>query len=124
VYPAKLAENPVPAHQAFWAKKRASLQSKYPAFIEKDPDTETQYRQLFKVLCTIEDVAGYTPTAVGESAKWTAVVSTMEENRASYCKALSGKSLFSALYGTYTVALQELKALMNVSTTTGKSITP
>jgi hypothetical protein len=71
-----------------------------------------------KVLCTIEDVAGSTPTAVGEGAEWTAVVSTTEENWASYCKALSGKTLFSALYGTYTVALQELKALLKVSTTT------
>jgi hypothetical protein len=50
-----------------------------------------------------------------------AVVSTTEENWASYCKALSGKALFSALYGTYTVALQEIKALLKVSTTTPQS---
>jgi hypothetical protein len=93
------------------------LQSEYPAFIEKYPDADTQYRKLLKVLCTTEDVAGCTPTAVGESAEWTAVVSIMEEDWASYCKALSGKALFSALYGTYTVALQELKALLKVSTT-------
>jgi hypothetical protein len=100
------------------------LQSEYPAFIEKYPDTDTQYRQLFKVLCTIEDVASYTPTTVGESAEWTAVVSTMEVNWTNYCKALSGKTLFSALYGMYMAALQELKALLKVSTTTGESITP
>jgi hypothetical protein len=68
-------------------------------------------------LCTIEEVAGYTPTAVEESAEWTAVGTTKEENWASYCKALSGKTPFSALYGTYTVALQELKALLKVGTT-------
>jgi hypothetical protein len=113
-----MAEVPVPGYQAFWAKKRASLQSEYPAFIEKYPDADTQYRKLLKVLCTIEDVAGCTPTAVGESAEWTAVVNTTEENWATYCKALSGKAPFSALYGTYTVALQEIKALLKVSTTT------
>jgi hypothetical protein len=113
-----MAEDLVPGHQAFWAKKRASLQSEYPAFIEKYPDADTQNRKLLKVLCTIEDVAGSTPTAVGESAEWTAVVSTTEENWASYCKALSGKTPFKALYGTYTVALQELKALLKVNTTT------
>jgi hypothetical protein len=59
---------PVPGHEIFWAKKLASLQSDYPALIENYPDAYFQYRQLFKVLCTIEDVAGYTPTAVGESA--------------------------------------------------------
>jgi hypothetical protein len=37
----KMAEDPVPGHQAFWAKKRASLQSEFPAFIEKYPDTDT-----------------------------------------------------------------------------------
>jgi hypothetical protein len=116
------AEDPVPGHQAFWAKKRAPLQSDYPALIEQYPDADTQYRQLLKVLCTIEGVSGYTPTAVGESVEWTAVVSTAEENRVNYCKALSGKTLFSALYGTYTVALHELKALLKVSTS--KSITP
>jgi hypothetical protein len=55
----------VPGHQAFWAKKRASLQSEDPAFIEKYPDADTQYRKLLKVLRTFEDVAGCTPTAVG-----------------------------------------------------------
>jgi hypothetical protein len=64
------------------------------------------------VLCTIEEVAGYTHTVVGESAEWTAVVSTTEENLVSYYKALSGKTLFSALYGTYTVALEQLRALL------------
>jgi hypothetical protein len=103
----KMAEDPVPGHQAFWAKKCASLQSEYPAFIEKYPEADTQYRKLLKVLCTTEDVAGSTPTAVGESEEWTAVVSTTEENLASYCKALSGKTLFSALYGTNTGALQD-----------------
>jgi hypothetical protein len=62
-----MVEDPVPGHKAFWAKKRESLQSEYPAFIEKFPNTDTQYRKLLKVLCTIEDVAGCKPTAVGES---------------------------------------------------------
>jgi hypothetical protein len=39
----------------------------------------------------------------------------MEENRAKLCKGLDGKPLFSALYGTYTVTLNELKAVFKVS---------
>jgi hypothetical protein len=55
-----------------------------------------------------------------------------EENGANYCKALRGKPLFSNLYGTYTVTLQELKAVLKASTladqtnipkTTGKQTT-
>jgi hypothetical protein len=86
-----MAEDPVPGHQAFWAKKRASLQPEYPAFIEKYFDADTQYRELLKVLCTTEDVTRCTPTAVGESAEWTAIVSTNEETWASSRKVLSGK---------------------------------
>jgi hypothetical protein len=100
----KMAEDPVPGHQAFWAKKRASLQSDYHTHIEQYPKAVTQYRQLFKVLCTIEDVAGCTPISVGENAEWTAVVSTVKENRANYCKSISGRTHFSALYGTFTVS--------------------
>jgi hypothetical protein len=85
------------------------------------PDADTQYRQLFRVLCDIEDVAGYTPAVFGESAEWMAIVSATEENRINYCKALSGKTLFSALYGTYTVTLNDLKSILKASNSAGKT---
>jgi hypothetical protein len=69
-------------------------------------------------------VAEYTDAAVEESAEWTAVFNDAGENRVSYCKAQSGKAIFSALYGTYTVTLSELRALLKASTSAGKSITP
>jgi hypothetical protein len=72
-------------------------------------------KQLFKVLCDFEDVERYTPALVGDSEQWSSIVSAAEENRQSFCKALSGKTLFSALYGMYTVALQKLKALLKTS---------
>jgi hypothetical protein len=64
-----MAEDPGPGHQILSAKKCASLQSEYLAFIENYPDADTQYRKLLKVLCTIKDVAGCTPTAEGQSAE-------------------------------------------------------
>jgi hypothetical protein len=60
-------------------------------------------------------VAGYTPASVGESQAWNFIISTVEENRANYCKALSGKTHYSALYGTYAVILTELKGLLMAS---------
>jgi hypothetical protein len=66
---------------------------------------DQQYRRLFKIICDIEDVASYTPAAIGESAERTAIVSAPDDNKASYCKALTGKALFSVLYGTCTVTL-------------------
>jgi hypothetical protein len=110
-----MAAAPVPGYQAFWAEKRASLQAEYKNLIGNYPDADTQYRQPFKVLCNIEDVAGYTPAVVGESAEWTAIVSAAEENRTNFCKSLSGKTLFSALYGTYTVTLNALKSILKAS---------
>jgi hypothetical protein len=85
--------------------------------VGQHPDAEQQLRQLFKVLCDIEDVAGYTPASVGESEQWSSIVSTVEENCANFCKALSGKTLYRALYGIYTVTLNELKGLLKTRTT-------
>jgi hypothetical protein len=73
-------------------------------------------KRLFKVLCDIENVAGYTPPSEGDSDKWSSIVNAAEDKQ-NFCKGLGGKTLYSALYGTYTVALQELKALLKASIT-------
>jgi hypothetical protein len=77
-------------------------------------------KQLYKLLGDIEDVAGHTPASVGESAEWGVIVNAAEENGLSYCKALHGKTLFSALYGTYTVTSGKLKALLKARTLAGQ----
>jgi hypothetical protein len=114
-----MAGTPVLQYQAFWAERRASLQSEYQVLIKQYPDVDTQYRLLYKTVCNIEDVAGCTPAAVGESTEWTAIVNAAEDNRASDCKVLSGKILLSTLHGTYTVALNELKSLLKASNSAG-----
>jgi hypothetical protein len=58
------------------------------------------------LLGDIVDVAGHTPASVGESAERAAIVNSAEETGANYSKALDGKTLFRALYGTYTVTLK------------------
>jgi hypothetical protein len=100
----------VPRYQTFWTNKRSTQKSEYQTLVQQYPDADAQLQQLLKVLRDIEDVAGHTPALVGESAEWAAIVNAAEENGASYCKGLHGKPLFSALYGTYTVTLDELKA--------------
>jgi hypothetical protein len=118
-----MADAPVLGYQAFWVERPASLQSEYHVLIKQYPDADPQYKLLYKTFCNIEDVAGCTPIAVGESAQWTAIVNTAEDNRDSYCKALSGKILFSVLYGIYTVALNELKSLLKASNSAGGTAT-
>jgi hypothetical protein len=69
-------------------------------------------------------VAGHTPTSRGECTKRAAIVNAAEKNEASYCKVLRGKPLFNALYGTYTVTLDELKDLLKVSTLADQTNSP
>jgi hypothetical protein len=68
-------------------------------------------QQLLKVLCDTENLANST------SKEWAAIISSAQDNREDYCKVLKGKTLFSALYGTYTVALHGLEKVIKDSTT-------
>jgi hypothetical protein len=102
-----MADIPVPGYQAFWTEKRKPLKAESKRLLSQSPDADTQLKQLFKVLCDIEDVAGYTPASVGNSDQWSSIVIAAEGNRRNFCKALDRKTLYSALYGTYTVTLQE-----------------
>jgi hypothetical protein len=85
--------------------KLSALKSEYQTLVQQYPEADAQMKQLLQVMGDIEDVARHIPASVGESAEWSAIVNTVEENGASYCKGLRGKPLFSALYGTYTVTL-------------------
>jgi hypothetical protein len=110
---------PVPAYQQFWADKRLSLQNEYKGLVSKNSDAAASIKQLLKVLCDLEDLASYTPLSVGQSEECATITSSKEENRENFCKALRGKTLFSALNGTYTVTLNELKSLLKASSQQG-----
>jgi hypothetical protein len=84
--------------------------------VQQYPEADSQLKKLFNLLGDIEDVAGHTSTSVGESVEWAAILNFAGENGASYCKGLHGKPFSSALYGTYTVTLQELKTVLKVRT--------
>jgi hypothetical protein len=111
-----MAAAPVPGYQAFWAEKRASLQAEYKTLIGY-----TRYRQLFKVLCNIEDVAGYTPAVVWESAEWTATVSAAEENRTKFCKALSGQDFVQCTVWNIYSHFEHLKSILKASNSASKT---
>jgi hypothetical protein len=101
-----MGDVPVPGYQTFWTNKRSTLKSEYQSLVQQYPDADAQVKQLFKLLGDIEDVVGHTPASVEESAERTAIVNAAD-NGANYCKALHVETLFSALYGTYTVTLDE-----------------
>jgi hypothetical protein len=100
--------------------KRSSLKKQFQSIEEKYPDATPAIKPLFKVLCNIEDLVGFTPALLGQSGEWAAIISSAEESCENYCKALRGKTLFSTLYRTYTVTLNELKAVLKINHHTGQ----
>jgi hypothetical protein len=44
-------------------------------------DFDFDFDRLLKLLCGTDDLAGYTPSPVGENEKWSAVVSAAPNNR-------------------------------------------
>jgi hypothetical protein len=77
-------------------------------------------QHLFKVLCDLEALAGCTPKSGGESEEWATAIRAAEDNLACYSVALQGKALYSALYGAYTVTLNELKRVLQSSSQAGQ----
>jgi hypothetical protein len=117
-----MASVPVPAYQQLWAEKRPSLESVFQNTGKIHPDNVPSNQHLFKLLCDLEALAGSTPQPVGESEEWAAVIRAAEDNLDSYYLALQGKPLYSALYGSYTVTLNELKSLLKSSTQAKQTI--
>jgi hypothetical protein len=73
------------------------------------PDAADIIGQVYKVLGDIVALAGCTPASIGESEAWCHIVQGTKVDRTEFCKVLSGKQPFSALYGMYSVALNDLK---------------
>jgi hypothetical protein len=61
---------------------------------------------------------------VGDSEQWPSIVNAAEKNQLNFCKALTGKTLFSTLYYTYIVTLNELRALLKAGSPAGHTVTP
>jgi hypothetical protein len=110
-----MADVPIPEFRKYWRQKLVLLKSEGNALMNKYPETASVVQQVCKILTDIENLAGCTPTEVGESSEWTSIVNSMEENRANFCKGLDGKQLFSAVYSMYVITLNEMKAVLKVS---------
>jgi hypothetical protein len=116
-----MAGVPVPAYQEFWSEKRSELQAEYKSLVKSHPDAAQCLQQLYKVLSDIDALAGCTPATVGSTEEWEAIVMAAEDNREAFSLALQGKPLYSALYGTYTVTLNDFKRLLKASSQAGRS---
>jgi hypothetical protein len=107
--------NEVATHEQFWLQEVKNLQTSCKGIIANYPDSDGVLQQVYKVLGDLVSLAGCTSTNVGESEQWVHTVNAAKNDKISFSKILKGKSLYSALYGTYTVALSELKAILQGS---------
>jgi hypothetical protein len=116
-----MAYVPVLAYQQFWMDKRASLKSEYNSLVGTHLNAAASIWKLVNVLCSNEDLASCTPVSVGESVECASKVSSADDNFDSYFKALCGRALFSALYGTNTLTLNELIHVLKVISQAGQT---
>jgi hypothetical protein len=98
-----------------WLQEYNSLQSENCSIVNKYPEADCALKQVYEVLGDIVSLSGCTPSSVGESESWRLITENVKQDRLNLCKVLHGKCLFSALVGTYTVTLNELKRLLQGS---------
>jgi hypothetical protein len=115
-----MAGVPKPAYQQIWIDKRSLLKNEYQSIVKKYLDVAPAVKLLFKVVCDIEDLSDFTPAPVGPSEEWATIISSAEEGREHDCNSLGGKTLFSALYETYKVTMNELQAVMKTKHQAGQ----
>jgi hypothetical protein len=65
----KMADVAVPGYKKFWTDKGTTLKAEYQLLVARYPNAEAQLKQLFKILCGIEVMAGHTPASVGQSVE-------------------------------------------------------
>jgi hypothetical protein len=110
-----MASAQIPAYEQFWLHEYNSLQSEYKDIINKYPDADKVLREVYKVLGDIVSLAGCTPSNIGTCSEWSRTVDSAKESRIGLCNCLKGKRIFSALYGTYSVTLSDLKRVLQGS---------
>jgi len=110
-----MAGVPVSEFEKHWQHECQCLKEEYKDIIKLHPDAADTIEQVYKVLGDIVALAGCTPASVGESEAWSHIVKATKVDRTEFCRVLSGKQLFSALYGMYSVALNDLKKVLQTS---------
>jgi hypothetical protein len=63
-----MAGVPVLDYQQFWMDKSSSLKTEYNSIVGTHLDATASIQQLLKVLCSIEDLASCTVTAIEDAA--------------------------------------------------------
>jgi len=102
-------------YEEHWHNELKSLRKEYKELIKQHLDARDTIQKVHNILNDIVRLAGYTPRKIGKNEAWDCVVSRTEADKMSLCRVLDGKSLFSALYGVYSLNLAELKAVLQHS---------
>jgi len=102
-------------YEEYWINECESLRSESKSLIVEAPEAKDVIQRVLKTLSEIVCLASCTPAKVRQSAEWTQIVATAQEDRKKVCAVVRGKRLFSAFYGVYCLALVNLKAVLQNS---------
>jgi hypothetical protein len=107
-----MAQVPILSHEDHWVSEIEALRLEYKQTVKQHPDAKDDMERVYNALNNIASVAVCTPKQVGKGEEWTRLVRRADEGRRNLCRQLEGKSLFSALYEVLSLALIELKAVL------------
>jgi len=110
-----MAVVPAMDFETYWKNEVEALRAAYKEVITTHPEAKMTLEKVHEVLTKIGSLAGCTPGEVGRSKEWTKIVEEAEASRISLCDLLEGETLFSALYGVYSLALTDLKKILQNS---------
>jgi hypothetical protein len=102
-------------YEAFWKHEDEALLEESQDIIQDFPDASDVIKRVVRIFSDIVSRASCTPAKVGGSEVWSQIVNEAKSERIKLCKTLKGKSLFNALYGVYSITLQELKTALQKS---------
>jgi hypothetical protein len=109
-----MAGTRVTEYELYWLHEVNPFHSEYKEIVAEYQDAAPVIEQVHKI-CDIVSLAGCITSNVGKGEEWKSIVESAEQDRRQLCDTLRGKFLFSALYGTYTVTLSNLKSVLKTS---------
>jgi hypothetical protein len=102
--------------ELYWQKEVEALRMAYKKVMATHHlEVKKAMERVHEVLSDIASLAGCTPREVGESKEWVSIVEKSEAGRINLFELLEGETLFSALYGVYSLAFVQLKKVLQNS---------
>jgi hypothetical protein len=110
-----MAQLPLFPHEEHWHIELEFQRVESKALLKKHPEVREAIKRVHVMLIDIASLVECTPKKIAESKEWATLFHRVEADRVSLCRMLEGKTLFSNLYGVYSITVSELKVVLQQS---------